>query len=129
MTMREWAGRAIALTHRAQRPRFPMMLLMSQESAQKLALALGRLRQTYSMGLLPEVEEIYQALNYVLVADPHSVALHAQMEASKGMDPGDSDPPRHPRPLRETEINLAQPEPLTDPGLRARRLRNGEFYG
>jgi hypothetical protein len=87
MTMREWAGRAVALTFRSHRPRFPMMLLLSEDTARKLAISLANLKQLHSMGLFPEVEEINLALNYVLVADPESVAAHRRMEASKGMEP------------------------------------------
>ncbi len=128
MTLKQWAGRAVQVMFRDHRSNFPVQISLSEEAARKLALSLGRLRQTYSMGLMPEAEEVYQALNYVLVGDPASVALHAKMEASKGMTPDGGHKSPNPRPLRATDIQINGQEPVTDPGLRAQRRRGGEFF-
>lgn len=89
MENKAWDGRAIALSLRSTHPRFPEGVIdiqMGARTAQKLALSMHRLRQTTIM-LPPEVQELVDALDYVLVGDPQSRAAHGRMEAGKGMEP------------------------------------------
>jgi len=59
---------------------------LTEETARQLALTLAKAKLTY-FALPPAMEELLNALNYVLVADPASVAAHRRMEAEKGMTP------------------------------------------
>lgn len=89
MTERKWDGKTVAVSYRDTHPRFPAGVVdiqFSEDSARKLALALKRLQQTNLM-LPVEVQELADALDYTLVADPVSVAKHKRMEAGKGMTP------------------------------------------
>lgn len=97
MAEKRWdAGNRLAVAHRDTHPSFPAGVIdiqMPAETGRKLALALMRARQTWTGGGPgPEVEELLQALNYVLVGDPASVAAHRRMEAGKGMEPAAGDP-------------------------------------
>ena len=61
---------------------------MTEQTSRDLALALMRLKQTGGAISLPDsVQEIVDALNYVLVGDPASTAAHRALEAGKGMTP------------------------------------------
>lgn len=84
---RFWDGKTV---HFAMAPhhgdRRSWELGLTEETARKLALALAKCKQTY-FTLEPEVQEILDALNYVLVADPASVQAHQRIEAGKGATP------------------------------------------
>ena len=88
MKDRQWLGRAVHISRsQAEGSRVPVVIEVSEEAARKLSLSIKRLKQTYAMGLLPEVEELELALDWVLTGDPRSAAEHRRMEASKGMPP------------------------------------------
>lgn len=87
---RTWIGRAVGLSAELLddvNVARPVNMAMSSEGARKVALVLSRVKQTYFAGLEPEVQELLDALNYVLVGDPDSRAAHRRMEAGKGMEP------------------------------------------
>jgi len=86
MNRKFWDGKSVHFTHvPSPHDRRDHELGLTEDAARKLALALGKLTQTSLVP--PEVQEILTALNYTLVGDPASVAAHAKMEASKGMEP------------------------------------------
>lgn len=91
--MKIWNGRAV---HAEQTlgglvTGKPVKLMMPVESARKLALCIRRLKNTTSL-IPPEVEEIADAIDFLLVGDPGSYARHQRMEAGKGMEPAGDDP-------------------------------------
>lgn len=89
MESRKWIGKAVAVEPKGLGGIFsnkPLRVDLTEDAARKLALSLARLKQT-TFALQEEVEELLTALNYVLVADPDSVAKHKRMEAGKGMEP------------------------------------------
>lgn len=91
MTGKQWvSGDRLDIRHYETAKR--VTVEMPEDTARKLALALGRLRQTYQVSSPEAIEELYQALNFVLVGDPASVAAHRRMEAGKGMEPAGADP-------------------------------------
>jgi hypothetical protein len=145
MKRRYWDGRTVHVTtlnnHSDHRS---VEVALTPESAGHLANVLRILNRPEIAPLSPYLHELMVALDYVLVADPASVAAHRKMEASKGMNPVESNPPAVPRPLRFTDaVNhpfveaargrcaasgcSAPPEQhegwneTTDPGLRALR--------
>jgi hypothetical protein len=78
---------------------------LTDQAARDLALALGRLTQT-TLPLTGNMEELRQALNFILVGDPMSRASHRRMEAGKGMTPdGGYKTPENlaPREIRGTD--------------------------
>lgn len=86
---RDWVGKAVSvkppglgelLSHK------PYTVRLTEAGARNLALSIAKLKQT-TMMVPVEVEELLDALNYVLVGDPHSRAQHQRMEAGKGMEP------------------------------------------
>jgi hypothetical protein len=88
----KWDGKTVLALVNANTPHpgKPVGLALSDRTARDLALALARLKQT-TFALQGGVQELLDALNYVLVADPASVLAHQRMEAGKGMDPAASD--------------------------------------
>lgn len=94
---RAWNGRTVHVTTTDHRhDRRSVDIALTPETAGYLANLLRK--QTGLRNLLdplPEgLHDLMTALDYVLVADPASSAAHRRMEASKGMDPGDSEPIR-----------------------------------
>jgi hypothetical protein len=88
---RFWDGKTVHLieTDRVHDNR-SFELALKEQTARDLAMALTRLKQT-TFALQDSVQEALDALNYVLVADPASVAAHRRMEAGKGMEPAAGD--------------------------------------
>ena len=86
MTDRIWNGRAAFVMGASSTPGKPIGLALTEEAARKTALALLRLKQT-TIPLSGDVQELLDALNYVLVGDPESRAAHRRKEAGKGMTP------------------------------------------
>lgn len=87
--MRDWNGRDVrALGNLGERetPGLTISVELSNKAARIIALSLMRLKQT-TLTLPAEAQEFLDALNYVTVADPASVAAHNRMEAAKGMTP------------------------------------------
>lgn len=84
---RFWDGRTVHLTRTDPAyDRREIDLALTENTARDLALALRRMQQTSMMP--PEsVQEICDAIDYVLVGDPASQAAHRRMEAGKGMTP------------------------------------------
>lgn len=88
MNKRFWDGKTVHFAHApGPNDRRDHELGLTEEAARKLSLALAKLKQTYFLGLEPEVQEVLDSLNYVLVGDPESRAAHRRMEAGKGMTP------------------------------------------
>lgn len=86
---RKWSGRAVsfaAVGLASVMTGKDFRADMTEDLARNLALALARLKQT-TFALQPEVQELLDALNYVLVGDPHSQEAHRRMEVGKGMTP------------------------------------------
>jgi hypothetical protein len=90
---RYWDGRTVHVTTlNAERERRNVEIALTPDTAGHLA---NLLRSQTGLGNLlsplPEgLHELMVALDYVLVADPASVAAHRRMEASKGMDPAEA---------------------------------------
>lgn len=90
---RIWDGRAVRFAQRGLDSILdnkPYRAELTEDAARKAALALSQLRQflrQHNTDLEPEMEELLNSLNYVLVGDPNSVAQHQRMEAGKGMTP------------------------------------------
>lgn len=84
----EWDGKAVLVRSGIGEllRRRPVTVELTDEAARKTALALARLKQT-TFALPDEVQELLDALNYVLVGDPGSTGAHRRMEAGKGMTP------------------------------------------
>jgi hypothetical protein len=92
MESKYWDGKTVHLAHtNPEHDRRSLELALTDQTARDLALALSRLKQT-TFALQDGVQEVLDALNYVLVADPVSVAAHKRMEAGKSMDPAAGDP-------------------------------------
>lgn len=92
-----WDGKAVHATDMGPgKDRRRVEVLLTDDAARKLAISLARLKQT-TFGLMDEVEEVLQALNFVTIGDPESRAAHRQMEAGKGMTPdgGHKAPQKH----------------------------------
>ena len=128
---RFWDGKTVHFANKGMAGIFDRRqweLGLTEGTARSLALALARLKQT-SVTLPDDCEEILQALNYVLVADPASVAAHRQMEAGKGMTPdGGHKAPAVRRPLRDEEGSLPIHLSLDPPRPRRTDWRDeGEF--
>jgi hypothetical protein len=93
--MRTWDGKAVAVSPGGLAGVFsnkPVEIRMTEEGARRLSFALAsmaavRKSQGREQLLLPEVQELLNAINYVFVADPASVEAHRVMEAGKGMTP------------------------------------------
>lgn len=92
---RSWQGRAVSVENGGLQTLFSnktVEIKMTEEGARRLSFAIAtvaavRKHQGMEQMLLPEVQELLDALNYVFVADPASVAAHSRMEAGKGMTP------------------------------------------
>lgn len=111
MSNRFWDGKTVHFVEAVTvNDRRSFQLGTTERTSRDLALALTKLKQTTLM-LPPSVEEILTALNYVLVADPASVAAHSRMEASKGMEPAFGGP------VEETSAQRAQREFFESEGL------------
>lgn len=95
MSRRVWDGKAVTLDPGGLGSLLtnkPVEIRMTEEGARRLSFALAsvaavRKAQGREQLLLPEVQELLDAINYVFVADPASVAAHKAMEAGKGMTP------------------------------------------
>lgn len=106
---RFWDGKTVHVTTlMTERDRRSVEISLTPQTSGDLSNLLRRVKQEYRE-LQPSMQELLTALDYVLVADPASVAEHRRMEASKGMTP---------------DGGYCAPEPSTDPNLRA--LRSGE---
>jgi hypothetical protein len=86
---RTWDGRVAYVSRRPVKRHLSVNVELTTSNAHDLALVLRRLKgkpgeQSF---LTAGLEELMQALDFVLVADPASAAAHRQMEASKGMEP------------------------------------------
>ena len=82
-----WDGRAVHATRTdPAKDRRTVEIALTIDAAGKLALSLNRLRQT-TFALPDEMEEMLDAVNYVILGDEDSIAAHARMEAGKGMTP------------------------------------------
>jgi hypothetical protein len=100
-----WAGKAmdVATVDKAgaRKINYPVVAMMTEEAARRIAMALAsyaaiRAHQQYGVGgriesdaalLLPEVQELLDALNYTLVGDPASKKAYRVLQAGKGMTP------------------------------------------
>lgn len=84
---REWDGRSVYIIKQCLR--YPVEIDLAPETAGQLANLLRK--QTGLANVftpLPDgLLELLNALDYVLVGDPASVAAHRRMEAGKGMEP------------------------------------------
>lgn len=85
--LRSWDGKTVHVaptdpTH----DRRCIDVALTTETASELANSLARLRQT-TFALPDGIQELLDALNYVLVGDPYSTSQHQRMEAGKGMTP------------------------------------------
>lgn len=86
-----WNSRTIHVNQiDPQRDRRCVEISLTPETGRELALALRRLQQT-SLANAPAVDELVNALDYVLVGDPHSRAQHAALERSKDVRRGPTD--------------------------------------
>lgn len=82
-----WDGKAVHATRSdPAHDRRNVEIGLTIDAAGKLALALNRLRQT-TFALPDEMEELLDAVNYVILGDADSRDAHARMEAGKGMTP------------------------------------------
>ena len=99
---RHWDGKTVHVVQLPSPPgeRRNVEVSLTPETAHQLALLL---RGNTGLGsvftpLTDGVQELLNALDYVLVADPASVAAHRRMEAGKGMTPdgGHKAPPAPP---------------------------------
>lgn len=82
-----WDGKAVHVTRsNPAQDRRNVEIGLTIDAAGKLALALSRLKQT-TFALQPEVQELLDGVNYVIVGDPASREAHRIMEAGKGMTP------------------------------------------
>lgn len=82
-----WDGKTVHVIDMGPgRDRRQIEVSLTEDAARKTALALARLKQT-TFGLADEVQEVLDALNFVLVGDPHSREAHRRMEVGKGMTP------------------------------------------
>ena len=92
MNSRHWDGKTVHIQPQATaRDRRSFEIGVTPDTARDLALALRRLKQT-TFGLQSGVQELLDALDYVLVGDPQSVFRHSRMQAGKGMEPAGGDP-------------------------------------
>lgn len=112
---RFWDGKTVHVIELPDPDRRNVEIAVTPETAHQLALVL---RQANGIGnpiVLPEgVAELMTALDYVLVADPVSVAAHKRMEAGKGMTPdGGYKFPEPPQP--------SDPTPPAPPWVELRR--------
>lgn len=87
---RYWDGRTVHVARtNPEHDRRDVDLALTRDAAGQLANFIRRqtgLSATFAP-LTPELQEILNALDYVLVADPASIAAHRRMEAGKGMTP------------------------------------------
>jgi hypothetical protein len=84
---RVWDGKEVSVQIAPQiQGRRHIAIGLTDEAARHLVHTLRRLEQTY-VDTMPGAVELRSALDYVLVADPASVAAHRRMEAGKGMTP------------------------------------------
>jgi hypothetical protein len=82
-----WNGRDVTVNNGGSMPGSKSVFITATpEAARMLALSLSRLQQT-TIPLMPEMEELLNALNFTLVGDPASRAAHRRMETAKGMTP------------------------------------------
>lgn len=90
-TKRFWNGKTVhvAVTNSAHDNR-SIEIGLKPETARELALALRRLQQT-SLASAPGVDELVNALDYVLIGDPFSRTQHAAMERAKDVRMGPTD--------------------------------------
>lgn len=99
-----WDGKAVSLKRKGLEGLFSnkqILVELTEDAARKLSLALMRLKQT-TVPLTGDAQELLDALNYVMVGDPDSRAVHRRMEAGKGMTPdGGYKEPENPYPLKE----------------------------
>jgi hypothetical protein len=87
MDKRSWLGKTVLVSQSANPKTYvPIVIELGSEAASELASSLLRLKQT-TFALPDGVQELLQALDYVLVGDPASTASHKRMEAGKGMTP------------------------------------------
>jgi len=88
---RFWNGKTVHIkSANPAHDRRTLEIAVTPETGSKLALALKRLEQTY-FDSWPQLDELKDALDYVLIGDPVSTAKHKQMEAGKGMEPAAGD--------------------------------------
>ncbi len=81
---RVWDGRGVYASARAERR--PIRLFLTRNLALDLRTAIARLRQTSLMA--PEsLQELEDAIGYVITGDPESENAWKSMEAGKGMTP------------------------------------------
>jgi hypothetical protein len=93
MSREFWRGRKVNVSRTGWRGHKGIQIELPESAASELALFLKErgLGRIFSPEVLNELET---ALDFILVGDPASVAAHKRMEASKGMDPAESDPPK-----------------------------------
>jgi len=94
---RIWEGKAVDVSPGGLAGIFsnkPVEIHITEEGVRRLSFALASMAAVRKAQghpddrlLLPEVQELLTAINYVFVDDPASVAAHARMEAGKGMTP------------------------------------------
>lgn len=100
-----WDGKAVSVTTAGKElqglVRLPVNVLLSEEGARRVAMALASYaairahhktlgniqKMAYDGLLLPEVQELLDALNYTLVGDPVSTRAYKAMQAGKSMTP------------------------------------------
>ena len=93
-TRRVWSGKHVSVDPGGLASLLsnkPVEIHMTVEGARRLSFALASMASVRkSQGLqplLPETQELLDAINYVFIADPKSVAAYERMEAGKGMTP------------------------------------------
>lgn len=90
MGKRVWDGKAVLVMPESTTPNRPIGMAISRETAGQLANLLRKNNDGLGnlFNPLPDgLNEVLNALDYVLVGDPASVAAHRRMEAGKGMEP------------------------------------------
>jgi hypothetical protein len=91
-----WDGKAVlvytASDEDAKVMSRPVQILLTEEAARRVSLAIAsyaaiRKAWQHERILLPEVQELLDALNYTLVGDPGSERAYRIINAGKGMTP------------------------------------------
>jgi len=110
---RFWDGKSVHIVIDAtQHDRRSVEIGLTPEAAGEVANCLRSLTALGQPSLPDRVQELLQALDYVLVADPASVAAHRQMQAGKGMEPASGDARSYAHPPREGRASLFTPRPF-----------------